>query len=252
MAGCDSAPACRASARNRSCISACPANSARSSLTATGRVRTVSSARQTSPTPPAAIWLSRRYRPASSGCDGMTAFDPTPRRRTRPALRKIGPGGGFGSRCEDRSGEGREGRGERNLEPAEARRRFAAAPVARLATVSPDGRPHLVPVTFTVDGDVIYSAVDAKPKTTTRLARLRNIAAEPRVAILADHYEPDWDRLWWARADGAATVLAAAAEMGAPRALLARRDPHYRAAPPGGPVIRVQVERWTGWAASTG
>ena len=98
-----------------------------------------------------------------------------------------------------------------NLDPAEARRRFAAAGVARLATVSPGGRPHLVPVTFAVDGDVIYSAVDAKPKTTTRLARLRNIAAEPRVAMLADHYGPDWDRLWWVRADGAATVLAGAA-----------------------------------------
>lgn len=118
--------------------------------------------------------------------------------------------------------------------------------------MSPDGRPHLVPVTFAVDGDVIYSAVDAKPKTTTRLARLRNIAAEPRVAMLADHYEPDWDRLWWARADGAATVLAGAAEMAAPLALLARRYPQYRAAPPRGPVIRVQVERWTGWAASAG
>jgi len=103
-----------------------------------------------------------------------------------------------------------------------------------------------------VDGDLIYSAVDAKPKTTTRLARLRNIAADPRVAMLADHYEPDWDLLWWARADGTATVLAGAAEMAAPLALLARRYPQYRATPPRGPVIRVQVERWTGWAASAG
>ena len=118
--------------------------------------------------------------------------------------------------------------------------------------MSPGGRPHLVPVTFAVDGDVIYSAVDAKPKTTTRLARLRNIAAEPRVAMLADHYGPDWDRLWWVRADGAATVLAGTAETAAPLALLARRYPQYRAAPPGGPVIRVQVGRWTGWAASAG
>ena len=139
-----------------------------------------------------------------------------------------------------------------NLDPAEARRRFSAAAVARLATVTPDGRPHLVPVTFAVDGDVIFSAVDAKPKTTTRLARLRNIAAEPRVAMLADHYETDWDQLWWVRADGAATVLAGAAEMAAPLALLVRRYPQYRAAPPSGPVIRVQVERWTGWAASAG
>jgi len=146
----------------------------------------------------------------------------------------------------------RDGRGQLNLEPEEARRRFAAASVARLATVTPGGRPHVVPVTFAVDGDVIYSAVDAKPKTTTRLARLRNIAAEPRVAALADHYEADWDRLWWARADGTATVLASPAAMAAPLALLARRYPRYRAGPPAGPVIRIQVERWTGWAASAG
>src|SRR5205814_4381034 len=96
-------------------------------------------------------------------------------------------------RTQGRSGGGRpEGGGQLNLEPGEPRRRFAAATVARLATLSPDGRPHVVPVTFAVDGDVIYSAVDAKPKTTTRLARLRNITAEPRVAMLADHYEADW------------------------------------------------------------
>jgi len=118
--------------------------------------------------------------------------------------------------------------------------------------MTPGGRPHLVPVTFAVDGDVIYSAVDAKPKTTTRLARLRNIAAEPRVAMLADHYEAGWDRLWWARADGTATVLAGPAAMAAPLDLLARRYPQYQASPPRGPVIRIQVERWTGWAASAG
>ena len=88
--------------------------------------------------------------------------------------------------------------------------------------------------------------------TTTRLARLRNITAEPRVAMLADHYEADWDRLWWARADGTAAILAGRAEIAAPLALLARRYPRYRADPPGGPVIRVQVGRWVGWAASAG
>ena len=124
--------------------------------------------------------------------------------------------------------------------------------MARLATVGPSGQPHLVPVTFALDGDHVYTAVDAKPKTTTNLRRLGNIRRDPRVAVLADHYEADWDRLWWARADGTAAVLAGAAEMAAPLALLARRYPQYRAAPPGGPVICVQVERWTGWAASAG
>ena len=136
-----------------------------------------------------------------------------------------------------------------NLAPAEARRRFAAAPVARLATVGPAGQPHLVPVTFAVDGDHVYTAVDAKPKTTSNLRRLRNIAADPRVALLADHYEADWAALWWARADGTAALLDQPADMAGPLRLLAARYPQYRASPPAGPVIHVQVTRWTGWAA---
>jgi PPOX class probable F420-dependent enzyme len=137
-----------------------------------------------------------------------------------------------------------------NLDSAEARRRFAAAPVARLATVGPEGQPHLVPVTFAADGDLVYTAVDAKPKTTANLRRLRNIAADPRVAMLADHYEADWAALWWARADGTASLLDRPADMAGPLRLLAARYPQYRASPPAGPVICVQVGRWTGWAAS--
>jgi PPOX class probable F420-dependent enzyme len=138
------------------------------------------------------------------------------------------------------------------LAPGEARRRFAAAEVARLATVGPGGEPHLVPVTFVVAGDRIYTAVDAKPKAATRLRRLRNIAADPRVALLADHYSADWRELWWARADGRAVILDGPAEMAWPLALLAGRYPQYRASPPPGPVISVQVERWSGWAAAGG
>jgi PPOX class probable F420-dependent enzyme len=91
--------------------------------------------------------------------------------------------------------------------------------------------------------------VDAKPKTTANLRRLRNIAADPRAALLADHYEEDWDRLWWARADGFAAILSRPAETAGPLELLAARYPQYRASPPAGPLIRIQVERWTGWAA---
>ena len=136
------------------------------------------------------------------------------------------------------------------LTAAEARQRFAAAPVARLATVGAAGRPHLVPVTFAVDGDHVYTAVDAKPKTTTNLRRLRNIRRDPRVAVLADHYEADWDRLWWARADGLASILGEPAGRARPLELLAARYPQYRVNPPAGPVIAIAVERWTGWAAS--
>ena len=106
------------------------------------------------------------------------------------------------------------------LSGPEARQRFASVPVARLATVGPDGQPHLVPVTFAVDGDHIYTAVDAKPKSSRQLRRLRNIAGNPRVAVLADHSEDDWTALWWVRADGRAAILEDPHQMAAPIALL--------------------------------
>jgi PPOX class probable F420-dependent enzyme len=122
-----------------------------------------------------------------------------------------------------------------------------------MATVTEDGRPHLVPVTFAADGNYIYTAVDAKPKSSTTvggLQRLRNIRADPRVAVLADHYEDDWTSLWWVRADGRAAVVDGPQQMAAPIALLTTRYPQYRDLQPAGPVIVIRVERWTGWAAS--
>lgn len=143
------------------------------------------------------------------------------------------------------------------LPEPDARQRFASAAVARLATTGPDGHPHLVPVTFVLDGqrglgDLIYTAVDAKPKATTNLQRLRNIRANPQVAILADHYQPDWAGLWWVRADGRADILDGPAGLAPALALLAGRYPQYRQQPPGGPVIRIRVTRWTGWTAEPG
>jgi PPOX class probable F420-dependent enzyme len=132
----------------------------------------------------------------------------------------------------------------------EARRRLAAARVARLATVTSAGQPHLVPVTLAVDGDRIYTVVDDKPKTTRDLQRLRNLRASPRVAVLADHYDEDWTQLWWARADGTASVIADPVAMAAPIQLLAKRYRPYQDRLPGGPVIAVLVDRWTGWSAS--
>jgi PPOX class probable F420-dependent enzyme len=138
-----------------------------------------------------------------------------------------------------------------NITEQDARRRFAAAAVARLATVTEAGRPHIVPITFAVDGDRIYTAVDAKPKTTViGLRRLHNIRAQPQVSVIADHYAPDWTTLWWARADGTAAVLEEPGQMAAPLELLAARYPQYRDQLPDGPVIAIRVARWTGWAAS--
>jgi PPOX class probable F420-dependent enzyme len=132
----------------------------------------------------------------------------------------------------------------------DARRRLAQARVARLATITAQSRPHLVPVTFAVDGDNIYTAVDAKPKSTTDLQRLRNLRANPAVAVLADHYVDDWSLLWWARADGEATILRETAALSLPIRLLAERYQQYRDRPPAGPVIVIAVHRWSGWAAT--
>jgi PPOX class probable F420-dependent enzyme len=136
------------------------------------------------------------------------------------------------------------------LSAAEARRRLAGARVARLGTSGASGQPHVVAVTFAVDGDHIFTAVDHKPKTTANLKRLRNIAENPLVSVLADHYSDDWNHLWWARADGRAAILTEAEPMAAPIALLTARYPQYRDARPDGPVIAIEVHHWTGWSAS--
>lgn len=160
---------------------------------------------------------------------------------------------------------------------AEARVRFTAARVARLATADGAGRPHLVPVVFAAaladvpDGgeapgggrtpggeeapggrDRLVMAVDHKPKRTTRLVRLANIAAQPEVSLLVDHYEEDWDLLWWVRADGRAVVLPPAGESPASAArvaLLREKYAQHAERPPAGPVVEITVSRWSGWRA---
>ncbi len=137
----------------------------------------------------------------------------------------------------------------RRLSAGQARELLGGARVARLGTVGPGGRPHLVPITFALAGDTIYTAVDAKPKSTRRLQRLANIRADRRVAVLADHYAEDWSALWWVRADGDAALLTEPAELAGPLSLLVARYPQYRLARPAGPVIAIGVRRWTGWAS---
>ncbi|MDA0565107.1 TIGR03668 family PPOX class F420-dependent oxidoreductase [Streptomonospora sp. S1-112] len=131
---------------------------------------------------------------------------------------------------------------------------FARARVARLATADADGRPHLAPVVFALwrapdGGDTLATAVDHKPKRTTALRRLADIAANPRVCLLADHYTEDWDRLWWVRAEGAARITAAGPEHAEAVARLRERYAPYRTTPPAGPAVLVSVDRWTGWSA---
>jgi PPOX class probable F420-dependent enzyme len=131
----------------------------------------------------------------------------------------------------------------------ELRARFGRARVARMATVSAAGQPHLVPVTFALRGEAVATAVDHKPKTTMKLKRLRNIRETGRVALLVDEYDDDdWSRLWWVRVDGTARVLEAERDRAAPVAWLCEKYPQYREVPPVGPVIWVDIAAVSGWS----
>ena len=129
-------------------------------------------------------------------------------------------------------------------------RRLSNSRIARLATVNEDGRPHIVPIVFAIDGDTLYFAVDAKPKKTTNLQRLKNITANPAVSILADHYEDDWKKLWWVRADGTARVITDRAEAERAIELLASKYEQHRRTRPAGPVVAVHLDRLTGWSGA--
>ncbi|MBJ8343467.1 TIGR03668 family PPOX class F420-dependent oxidoreductase [Antrihabitans sp. YC2-6] len=131
----------------------------------------------------------------------------------------------------------------------DAERRFAAERVARLATIGPGG-PHIVPVVFAVGANCVYLAIDHKPKTTRRLRRLANIAANPDVSLIVDRYDEDWSALWWVRVDGTARVVDAdsVAGVAAIDALVAKYA-QYSGARPEGPAIVVSGLRWSAWSA---
>lgn len=130
---------------------------------------------------------------------------------------------------------------------------FANAPVAVLGTLGPDGAPHLVPVVFavysTADSHTVYTAVDAKRKSTHRLRRLANIERDARVSLLADHYTGDWAQLWWVRADGQATPHYGGEQMATGYALLRAKYPQYERIALDGPVMTIAVTRWSSWQA---
>lgn len=130
------------------------------------------------------------------------------------------------------------------------RSRFESAAVARLATVGADGQPHIVPISFALDEQTLYFAVDSKPKRTTNLKRVRNLASHPAVSVLVDHYEDDWNRLWWVRMDGDARVVTDTVEAQKAIQLLAARYSQYRANPPAGPVVAIAIGAMTGWSSS--
>ena len=124
--------------------------------------------------------------------------------------------------------------------------------VATLATVSADGRPHLVPVVFALDGVDVVTSVDGKPKTGKALARTENIARDPRVTLLAHHYEEDWSKLSWVRVDGIASLEEEGEGFSRALKSLRERYPQYESVALAGPVIRIFVESTSTWEASPG
>jgi PPOX class probable F420-dependent enzyme len=126
---------------------------------------------------------------------------------------------------------------------------FAESPEATLATVGPDGAPHIVPVVFAVHGAVVYTSVDAKRKTTKKLRRLANIEGNSQVSLLVDHYDDDWSQLWWVRADGIAAIHYSGEAMATGYALLRRKYLQYQRIALDGPVVTVEVKRWASWQA---
>jgi PPOX class probable F420-dependent enzyme len=131
----------------------------------------------------------------------------------------------------------------------DARDMFASSQVAQLATANADGIPHLVPIVFAVSHDVIYTAVDAKRKSSRRLRRMANIEVNPAVSLIVDHYDEDWSQLWWVRADGTAAIHYSGEEMATGYFELRRKYVQYQRIALDGPVIAVTVARWSGWQA---
>jgi PPOX class probable F420-dependent enzyme len=135
------------------------------------------------------------------------------------------------------------------VDPEEMRRRIATKRSGTLATIGPDGRPHLVPFVFALKGDTLFWAVDDKPKRSKDLQRLRNIARDPRVSVLFDHYSDDWSDLWWVRVNGTARILSGGEERERAVKALQGKFPPYREQPLDAAVVAIDIEEWSGWSA---
>ena len=128
-----------------------------------------------------------------------------------------------------------------------AKQRVHDARVARLGTITPDGRPHLVPCCFALIDDIVYTAIDSKPKTTLALRRIENVLACSATSLLVDHYEEDWSALWWVRLDGVASVLGSTPETESAKHALTTKYSQYRRVAIPGPVVSLEVSKWVSW-----
>lgn len=136
----------------------------------------------------------------------------------------------------------------------EALARVRSARVGRLATVTPEGRPHVVPFVFALverGSDVrAYWAVDRKPKRSKDLARLRNLERNPAAEFVVDGYEEDWTGLWWVRCSGTGRVVTDDGERRDALDALGAKYPRYELEPPEGSVVAIDVETVVGWSAT--
>jgi PPOX class probable F420-dependent enzyme len=128
-----------------------------------------------------------------------------------------------------------------------AYQRVADARSGRLASVTPETQPHIVPCCFSLHNQTVYSAVDAKPKSTLALRRLENLRAHPSCSLLVDHYSEDWTTLWWVRIDGTGRVISDGPERELALNLLATKYDQYRIAPPPGAVVAIEITSWRMW-----
>ena len=106
-----------------------------------------------------------------------------------------------------------------------------------------------MPIVFVLDGETLYTAVDAKPKRSRRLRRVENARERPEVTVLVDQYDDDWRALWWVRLRGRARVLDGGEEAQRALALLAAKYEQYEHEPPGVPVLAIDVTEWRWWSA---
>jgi PPOX class probable F420-dependent enzyme len=138
-------------------------------------------------------------------------------------------------------------------------RALEAWPVGRLALIDASGAPRQVPVVFARAEGALWSPVDGKPKRDGEPARLRRVAAEPRVSLLLDAYDDDWTRLWWIEVQGRAAVVRGPSEdappIAAAAAALRGKYPQYAATPlfaAAPTLIRIDIERIHSWSFDRG
>ena len=118
-----------------------------------------------------------------------------------------------------------------------------------MGTIGPEGIPHILPVCFTWAGDVIWTAIDGKPKSTKQLQRIKDIQANPKVSFTVDRWDEDWSRLAWLQARGTGRVVPKGPESAKVLVALESKYSQYSEVQADGPVLRIDVERWVSWSA---